>query len=89
MLKCFWGFLQVAKYLQQHGQIQYAREMYKKMGDVKSVVTLYVEAQVTTSIICIIERNLSDLGNWMVPKSDLDIPTQTFTLYNFKKIFKF
>jgi hypothetical protein len=54
VLKClnvFGFFLQVAKYLQQHGQIQYAREMYKKMGDVKSVVTLYVEAQVTTSII--------------------------------------
>ena len=31
--------------MQQHGQLQYAREMYKKMGDIKSVVTLYVEAQ--------------------------------------------
>jgi len=37
--------LKVAKYLQQHGQLQYAREMYKKMGDIKSVVGLYVEAQ--------------------------------------------
>jgi hypothetical protein len=40
--------------------------MYKKMGDVKSVVTLYVEAQVTDTIIFIIERNPSNLGNSIV-----------------------
>ena len=32
----------VANYLRKHGQLAYAREMYKKTGDFKSVVTLYV-----------------------------------------------
>ena len=32
----------VATYLRKHGQLAYAREMYKKVGDFKSVVSLYV-----------------------------------------------
>ena len=39
------GISKVADYLRQHGQLQYAREMYKKVGDFKAVVTLYVEAK--------------------------------------------
>ena len=37
----------VANYLRKLGQLAYAREMYKKVGDFKSVVTLYV------SVMCI------------------------------------
>ena len=36
----------VANYLRKHGQLAYAREMYKKVGDFKSVVTLYVSVKV-------------------------------------------
>ena len=39
------GIARVAHYLRQLGQLQYAREMYKKVGEIKAVVTLYVEAQ--------------------------------------------
>ena len=35
----------VGDYLKDLGSIQYAQEIYKKKGDFKSVVRLYVEAQ--------------------------------------------
>ena len=43
----------VANYLRKHGQLAYAREMYKKTGDFKSVVTLYV------SFVIMIQENVA------------------------------
>ena len=45
----------VANYLRKHGQLAYAREMYKKTGDFKSVVTLYV------SFVIMIQQNVGKL----------------------------
>ncbi len=44
----------VANYLRKHGQLAYAREMYKKTGDFKSVVTLYVRKHfyIYTTMLC-------------------------------------
>ena len=46
----------VANHLRKHGQIQYAREMYKKVGDFKSVVTLYVEAKEWTEAFALADK---------------------------------
>ena len=35
----------VAQYLKDHNQLQYAREMYRKVGDFEAVVKIYVEAK--------------------------------------------
>ena len=48
----------VANYLRKHGQLAYAREMYKKTGDFKSVVTLYVRAIL---YICLILLNINTI----------------------------
>ncbi len=37
--------LQVAHHLKRHGQLHYARDMYKKIGDFDAVVKIYVEAK--------------------------------------------
>ena len=35
----------MADHLRRAGQLTYAREMYRKVGDISSVVSLYVEAK--------------------------------------------
>ena len=47
----------VASYMKQHGQLQYAREMYKKVGDFKAVVQIYVEAKEWKEAFDIAEKN--------------------------------
>ncbi|XP_049859178.1 intraflagellar transport protein 122 homolog [Schistocerca gregaria] len=39
------GIRQIAEHLQRLGQLSYATEMFRKLGDEKSIVLLYVEAQ--------------------------------------------
>ena len=62
----------VANYLRKHGQLAYAREMYKKTGDFKSVVTLYV------SFVIMIQENVGKLNNLSL--FDLFIATSYFGL---------
>ena len=47
----------IANFLKQHGQLQYAREMYKKMGDFESVVQIYVEAHDWKEAFSLAEKN--------------------------------
>ncbi len=47
----------VANYLKKHNQLQYAREMYKKVGDFKSVVLIYVDAGEWKEAFSLVEKN--------------------------------
>ena len=47
----------VAHYLKKHGQYQYAREMYKKIGDHGAVVQIYVEAKEWKEAFDLVEKN--------------------------------
>ena len=47
----------VAHYLKKHNQLQYARDMYKKVGDFKAVVLIYVDAGEWKEAFSLVEKN--------------------------------
>lgn len=47
----------VAHYLKKHKQLQYARDMYKKVGDFKAVVLIYVDAGEWKEAFSLVEKN--------------------------------
>jgi intraflagellar transport protein 122 len=47
----------VAHYLKKHNQLQYAREMFKKVGDFKAVVLIYVDAGEWKEAFSLVEKN--------------------------------
>ncbi len=47
----------VAYYLKKHKQLQYARDMYHKVGDFEAVVQIYVEAQEWKEAFTLVEKN--------------------------------
>lgn len=47
----------VAFYLKKHGQLQYAKEMFKKIGDSKAVVEIYVDAKEWKEAFAMVQQN--------------------------------
>ena len=47
----------VAHYLKKHKQLQYARDMYKKVGDFKAVVLIYVDAGEWKEAFSLVDKN--------------------------------
>lgn len=47
----------VAYYLKKHGQLQYAKDMYKKIGDFQAMVQIFVEAKEWKEAFVLAEKN--------------------------------